>query len=112
MKPEISSQPLLLRGSRLAAADLAAVAVQHDHVPGTQVVAVVALLRVPRRGAEVLEVPACSRSHVFVVADRRMSARFLTPPRRGIAVRELLVCPALVHVVAKRRHRAWQTVEQ
>src|SRR6266516_2637345 len=51
----VGLEPLLLRRAR-ARGDVGAVAVQHDDVPGAQIVAVVALGGVARRGAEIAEV--------------------------------------------------------
>ena len=53
--PEIILQPAPAL-SRPAAADRRAVTVQDDHVPGSEVVGVVALLRIARSLIEVLEV--------------------------------------------------------
>src|SRR5205814_10434184 len=39
MRGEVGSEPLLLRGARVAAADRPAGAVEHDDVPGAEVIA-------------------------------------------------------------------------
>ena len=75
---QVVAQPRLLRGARVAAADLRAVRVDRDHVPGADVHAVVALaasagdaVQVPDP-VEVVEVAGGARRQVLVVADARV----------------------------------------
>ena len=56
MGGEVAAQPLLLRGAGAAAADLGAVGVEGDQVPGADVEAVVALCHLAGGGPEVVEV--------------------------------------------------------
>src|SRR6266566_2414006 len=54
VRREIRPEPLLLRGAS-GGGDVGADAVEHDDVPGAEVVAVVTLIRVAGRGPEVVE---------------------------------------------------------
>src|SRR5581483_10235054 len=68
---EIGPQPALLGAARLAATDRRAVAVEDDHVPGAEVVAVPPLPRRPGHRTEVAEVPGGVGGVVLVVAGCR-----------------------------------------
>ena len=71
---KVGSEPLLLGGAGSARNDRAVeVRVQNDDVPGAQVVAVVALRRIARRGAEIGEVRGRIRRVVVMVAGSRPS---------------------------------------
>ncbi len=112
MRREVLPQPLLLGRSRVAAADLRAVAVDHDQVPLAEVVAVVALRGIAGRRAEVVEVAAGVRRAVLVVADDRARARLEAAPGRAVAVGELPGRAVFVGVVAEREDRPVDVLEQ
>ena len=59
-----------------------AVAVQHDDVPGAEVVAVPALARGGRGRAEVVEIAGSAGGAVLVVAHGRLDARLVAAPAR------------------------------
>src|SRR5205085_2511442 len=80
MGGKVRAKPLLLRRAGAAAADLRAVGVERDQMPGADVVAVVAGGRAARGGAEVLEVARCLRGQVLVVSDRGMDERLDAAP--------------------------------
>src|SRR5205085_4576139 len=83
---EVGLEPGLLRRAG-GCRDEARVAVQHDDVPGAQVVAVVSLGRVSRGGAEVAEVPGRRGARVVVViADHGVGARLVAAPARIVTV--------------------------
>ncbi len=111
---KVLSQPLTLRRVLAAPAGLAAVGVEHDHVPGADVVAVVALVRVPGSGAEVAVVSGCTfvarvaprplrtvRGDVLVVAHRREGDVLDPPPRQVVGLLVRLQTAAVVLVVAE-----------
>ena len=102
---QIGPQPSLLLGSP-GAPHHAAVAVEHDHVPGPGVVAVPALARGPGRGAEVAEVPGGTGGPVLVVAGRRPGAGLELAPGRPVAGRELAGASPPVDVVPQRGDRS------
>ena len=109
---QVGPQPALLgRACRAAAGDLAAVAVQHDDVPGAQVVAVVARARRAGRRAEVGEVGS-GLPGVLVVAERRARAGRVPAPGGRVAAGEGRGIGHRVGVVAEREDRAGEAVEQ
>src|SRR5712664_524015 len=71
MRGEIGAQPFFLRRTGFAAADVLALTVQHDDVPGTEFVAVVAGLPVAGSGAKIIEVRRGARGATLVVVWRR-----------------------------------------
>src|SRR5207247_3147100 len=73
-------QPLHLRG----AGRHIELAVERDDVPISEVIAVVAFGRVPRRGADVAEVPGRARGVVVVVAGDGTGTGQVSAPRRGV----------------------------
>src|SRR5439155_12125313 len=83
---QVAAEPVLLRRARVAAADLRAVRVDLDHVPGAEVEGVVALAAVARWSGlladpvEVVEVARGARDVVLVVADGRMVQRVVQAP--------------------------------
>ena len=109
---EIGAQPLHL-GRRGGGRDQAgAAAIQDDDVPGAEVVAVVALLRVPGRAAEVAEVPGGVRRLVVAVAGRRLGARLVLSPARVVAGVVLRQRAVVVGGVAGREHRARDAADE
>src|SRR5919202_619964 len=105
MGGEVCPQPLLLRGASLAATDLFAIRVQHDQVPGTDVIAVVALGRIAGRRSKVAVVVDSRRRAVFVVPDRWMRDGFDAPPRGPVSLLKLGQGPLLVLEIAQRKNR-------
>ena len=102
----------VLLGARAAAADLVAVAVQHDDVPGAEVVAVPALARGGRGRAEVVEVAGSAGGAVLVVAHGRLDARLVAAPARVEAAGELVRVAVVLLGVARDGDRAGERVEQ
>src|SRR3989442_566399 len=83
---EVRFEPCLL-GRADACGDVSTVAVQHDDVPGAQVVAVVALGGIAGLRSPVPEVPTCGRARVVVaVAGHRGGAGLVPPPAPRVAV--------------------------
>src|SRR5215210_3116966 len=66
---EVLAQPRLLRRAGTTPPDLGAVGVEDHDVPGSQLIAVVALLGIPRRRTKVAEVAAGSACQILVVAN-------------------------------------------
>src|SRR5439155_25380618 len=90
----------------------AAAAVQHGDVPGPEVVAVVAVLRIPGGGAEVAEVPGRVGRLVIPFTGRRLGARFVQSPARLVALLVLRERAVVVGGVAGCEHGARDAVEQ
>src|SRR5439155_5036901 len=87
-------------------------AVERHDVPRAEIVAVVPLGGIARRGPEVGEVIGGGRARVvLVIAKRGGGARFVPPPARGIAVLEVRERSARVNVVADREDGAGDRVE-
>src|SRR5205807_8008482 len=82
---EVRSQPLLLRraGAHVDGA------VEHDHVPRPEVVAVIAFGGIARGRPEVAEVARGARGLILLVAGRGSGARPVPPPRRPVTLREI-----------------------
>ena len=94
-------EPAPLRRAALAAADLAAVRVQHDHVPGSERVAVPPRSRQP----EAVDRDRSRAGVVLVVPERGLDARHERAPARVEAVREVGPAAALVGDVAEHGDR-------
>ena len=105
---EVVLEPHLLGG----AGAHVEVAVQHDDMPGAQVVAVVTLVLLSRGPAEVVEVARGVLGVVFDVARGRPGARFLRPPGGVIAVLVIRARPVGGGVVAGREHGAGNPPKQ
>ena len=102
VRREVGLEPARLRRVALAATDLAAVRVEHDHVPGAERVAVPAV----RRQAEELERGRGAGRVVLVVPERRLDARDELAPARPEAVGEVGFAAVLVGDVAEHGDRA------
>src|SRR3989442_5456478 len=108
MRSEVSPEPLLLRRT----SDQGDVIVERHDVPGAEIVAVVSLGGIARRGPEVREVVGGSRARVIlVVAERGSRARLVPAPARVVAVLVIRERPARVDIVAEGEHGARSRVE-
>src|SRR5436309_1207748 len=119
MRGQVCPQPLFLWRTSLAPADagLSTFGVEHDDVPGTEIVAVVALTcrRAPRWVArrDIAEVPVITGRagrRVVVVAVRRFHPSLVPSPCRVEAVREFTGRAVRIGVVAERKHRAGDAI--
>src|SRR3954470_14600244 len=90
---EIGTEPLLLRRARVGGD----VRVQCNHVPRTEVVAVVAARTRTGLRPEVIEVRRRTLSAVLVIADRRTDARAVPSPR-GIEAGDERMRILLAHI--------------
>src|SRR5229473_7508188 len=77
---QISAQPPNLARTRVAAPNVLALAVQHNDVPRSQLITIIATLG-SRRRAEVIEVRPRARGVEFVIARRRPRSRLHPAPR-------------------------------
>src|SRR5262249_41170258 len=111
VRRKIGAQPLLLRRPSLAAADITAVAVDHDEMPGAEIVAVVAFGRVAGRRAKVREVAGRARGMILVMAGGWMGAAFVSPPGGVITVVVLIERAVGVGVIPRREDRARDRVK-
>src|SRR5881396_295031 len=108
MRGEVSAEPLLLGRAR-AHGD---VTVERHDVPGAEIIAVVSLGGIARRGPEVGEVVRGSRARVIlVVAERGRRARLVPAPARVVAVLVIRERPARVDIVAEVEHGARCRIE-
>src|SRR5207247_8288081 len=108
MRSEVSPEPLLLGRAR-AHGD---VAVERHDVPRAEIVAVVSLGGIARRGAEVAEVVGGGRARVIlVVAERGGGADLVPAPARVVAVLVVRERAARVDIVAEGEHGARSRVE-
>src|SRR5262245_39766637 len=108
---QVGAQPLLLWRSCLTA-DKRTIAVEHDNVPCPEVVAVIALVRVPGGGAEIIEVALGARRIILMVTGRRACTRQVTTPRGIVAIGVLGIRAVGVHRIAEGRNRPRDSVEQ
>src|SRR5258708_9475921 len=111
VRGEIGAQPFLLRRTGFAAADVLALAVQHDDVPRSEVVAVVAGLWVAGSGAKIIEVRRGAGGTKFMVAGRRTRAGFRAAPRFVVAG-EIFLAAAGVGKIADGHDSAGDFVEE
>src|SRR5216683_1985953 len=111
MRGEIGAQPFILGRTGFAATDVLALAVQHDDVPGTEFVAVVAGLRVAGSRAKIIEVRRGARGTKFVVAGRRTRAGFRATPRFVVAG-EIFLAAVGVGKIADGHDSAGDFVEE
>ena len=105
---EVGPQPLHLSGCRR----YAEFAVQGDDVPAAEIVAVITLRGVTRRGAEVAVVASRVGSQILVVARHRLGAGLVSSPGRGVAIGEVAGRPVGIGVVPHGEHGARDVVEQ
>src|SRR5438045_5997164 len=96
-----ASAALVRRGRRRLARGPLRRAVQHDHVPCTEIVAVVPDRR-RRPRTKVAEVPRGGGSQVLVIARRGPCAALVPPPRRLIAQRIIWRRSKFIRVVPDR----------
>lgn len=109
---EILPEPLRLLGSCIATADLRALAIQRDNVPLTQIVAVVLLVRIARRGAEVVDVTGRADAVVFMISRCRPRTVFKSSPGGAVAVSEVLIGSAGIGKVTDSEHSSWNFVDE
>src|SRR6266851_5507312 len=111
MRGEIGAQPFFLRRTGFAATVVLAPAVQHDDVPCSEVVAVVAGLWVAGSGAEIIEVRRGAGGTKFMVAGSRTRAGFRAAPRLVVAG-EIFLAAAGVGKIADGHDSAGDFVEE
>src|SRR3989449_1558800 len=102
----------LFRSAR-GGGDKGVAAVQHDDVPGSEVVAVVAQPRGARGRSEIVEVADGGRARVvLVVAERRAGAGLVAAPAGIVAARVIRRCPVEAGGGAPPGHRARGRVQE
>ena len=105
VRGQIVAQPRLLgRANSAATRHVRAFTVESDDVPGSQIDAVVALRRVSRHRAKVIEVPGGVQAIVVMAADDGNGAKLGAPPRGVVGPREVAVRRVTVSVVAVGKH--------
>ncbi len=109
---EVRAQPFFLRRPGVAAANFRTFAVQHDDVPGAQLVAVITLFWITGIRAEVVEVSSGAAGMKFMIANRWVCSGFLASPRGVIAFGKLLGRALFVSVVACGEYRARNRLEK
>src|SRR5438105_1930008 len=112
VRGEIGPKPLHLRRRGGGRDQRRAAAVQHHDVPGTGVVAVVALLGVARSGAEIAEIAGRVGRLVLHVAGGWLRAPAMPSPRRAVAGGVLGGRAIVPGVVARREDGSGNRVEQ
>ena len=112
VRREIRPEPLLLRGAS-GGGDVGADAVEHDDVPGAEVVAVVTLIRVAGRGPEVVEgTGRAGAGVVVVVPERGPGSGDVPPPAGSVATLVGGERATGIGVVADGEHRPRDAVQQ
>src|SRR5450432_310941 len=109
---EILREPLALGRVGVAPSDLVAFAVDDDDVPGSEIVAVVALFRVAGGGAKIARIAGSAVAVVFVIADSGPCAILEPPPGGTVTIRELLVGTIRIGEVADGEDGAWNLVDE
>src|SRR5437867_11152700 len=101
MSGEIGPQPPLLRRSGPASAHRAAIRIEGDEMPHSDVEAVPPFALVAGRAAEVREVTRRARRLVFVVTGSRVCQRFHASPRTVVGGAEADQRPSFVLEIAE-----------
>src|SRR6266478_8774567 len=111
MGGEIGAQPFFLGRTGLTAADILALSIQHNDVPGSQFVAVVAGLGVTGSGAKIIKVRRRARGMKFVNAGGRPGTGFGAAP--GLVVTDEILLRAIrIGEVADSHDGAGELVEE
>src|SRR5229473_1014417 len=111
MGGKIRAQPFFLGRTRFTATDILAFAIQHNDVPGSQFVAVVAGLWVTGSGAKIIEVRCPASGMKLVIAYCGAGARFYATP--GLVVADKILLAAIgVGEVADSHDGASELVEE
>jgi hypothetical protein len=108
---EVLLEPPLLGGTR-PTANLLAVAIEGNHVPGSELVGVVAPFGVACSLTEVLEVASGPFGVVLVVAGDRLGALLEPPPRRPVAFLEVRRRASGVSLIAQGQDRPVDALDQ
>src|SRR6267154_195596 len=111
MGGEIGAQPFFLGRTGFTAADILAFAIQHNDVPGSQFVAVVAGLWVTGGGAKIVEVRGGAGSMKFVIAGGRPGTGFCATPSL-VVTDEILLAAIRIGEVADSHDGAGELVEE
>src|SRR5580700_7388984 len=111
MRGEIDAQPFFLRRTGLAAADILALTVQHDDVPSSELIAVVAGLWIARSCAKIIKVRSCSGRMKLMIPGRRPGARLSAPPGFVVAD-EIFLAAVGISEITDRHNRAGNLIEQ
>ena len=112
MLRQIIDQPLPLSRRRVTAANLIALTVQRNYMPGAEVVTVVALPRISRGFAEIVVVTRSAIAVILVISGSRTRAVFESPPCRGITLREVFIRSIRISQVAYGEDRAGYFLDQ
>src|SRR6185295_2563177 len=104
MSGEVRRQPLELRRAGSAAANIGAVRVEDDDVPGAELVAVIAPGPLAGGGTEIIEVTGGARRSILVIARRRAQQRAQPSPRRMERRQVLRQSAVEVLVVSQQQH--------
>lgn len=102
---EIGAKPLFLARTSLAAT------VQDHDVPLPQFVAVKAILRITRCGAEIFKIKCSASGLKFVIAYSGSRSR-LEPAPRPVVAHEILFCPVGISEVADGHDGARHLLDQ
>src|SRR5947207_15294157 len=109
---QIRAQPLLLGRAGLTATYEAAIAIDHNDMPGAQIVAVEALGRIASGGPKIGEVARRARRLVLVIAGCWAGARLMPAPCRIITGVELIERTIGIGVIAGGKDRASNHIQQ
>src|SRR5713226_9554290 len=93
MGGKIRAQPFFLGRTRFTATDILAFAIQHNNVPGSQFVAIVAGLWVTGSGAKIIEIRCPASGMKLVIAYCGAGARFYATP--GLVVADKILFRAI-----------------
>src|SRR5713226_8312189 len=111
MGGKIRAQPFFLGRTRFTATDILAFAIQHNDVPGSQFVAVVAGLWVTGSGAKIVEIRCPASGMKLVIAYCGAGARFYATPGLVVAD-EILLAAIRIGEIADGHDGAGELVEE
>jgi hypothetical protein len=108
---EIGAKPFFLGRTRFAAAYVFAFAVEHDDVPRTELVAVVAKLRISHGSTEVIKIRGRAGGVKFMIAGRGTRTRFYAAPGLVVAF-EIFLAAIGISEVPRSEDRTGSFLEQ
>ncbi len=113
IRSQVSLQPLSLRGSGTAAANLGTIAVEDNDVPAANVIAVIPLAGITRCCTKVAEIAGSYRRRiVFIIADCGMGPGFMTTPGGFITVVIVSSRTIGIGIIPNGVHCAWDIIKQ
>ncbi len=111
MRRQVVLQPFHLLRSRVATSHVPAFAVKHDHMPGSQLITVVATFRIAGRSPEIIKIRSSSHGMELMIARRWSRAGLHSTPRSFVTLK-ILSASIRVCEIADCHHRPRNLLQQ